>query len=189
MKQQRTLDRHALLVAAAADLLAEHGWAALTHRGLVARSGVPLASMTYYFDGVDDLVAQAAGELARRHLDRARTAVQAVPRQRAGAERTLAVVVEVLVGPAPTTRGFEAFYERYLRAGRSERLRPLVIRWNAETLDLVTEVLERTGRPATRAQVRLLVAGLDGLLVTALAEGEVDPVTVATRAAVPLLPA
>ena len=114
--------------------------------------------------------------------------VQALPRRRAGTERTLSVVVEVLVGPTPTRRGLEAYYERYLRAGRSERLRPLVTRWNAEVLDLVAEVLERAGRAATRAQVRLLVAGLDGLLVTALAEGEPDPVAVATTAALPLLP-
>lgn len=188
MKQQRTIDRHALLVTAAADLLEEQGWAALTHRGLVARSGVPLASMTYYFDGVDDLIAQAAGELARRHLERARAAVEALPRGHAVAQHSLEAVVEVLVGPAPTITGLEAYYERYLRAGRSERLRPLVVRWNDELLDLVAEVLDRTGRPGTRAQVRLLVAGLDGLLVTALAEGEPEPVSVATSAAVPLLP-
>ena len=188
MKQQRTIDRHALLVACAADLLEEQGWGALTHRGLVARSGVPLASMTYYFDGVHDLVAQAAGELARRHLDRARAVVEALPRRRSSAQHALDAVVEVLVGPAPTTLALEAFYERYLRAGRSERLRPLVVGWNAQLLELVTEVLDRTGRPGTPAQVRLLVAGLDGLLVTALAEGEPDPLAVATSAAVPLLP-
>ena len=188
MTQQRSRDRHALLVSAAADLLDEQGWAALTHRGLVARSGVPLASMTYYFDGVDDLVAQAATELARRHLDRARAVVAAVPRRRAGAARTLAVVVEVLVGPAPSRQDLAGFYERYLRAGRTERLRSVVAGWNAELITLVAEALDRTGHPASPAQVRLLVAALDGLLVTALAEGEPDPVAVATRAAAPLLP-
>ncbi len=188
MTQQRTRDRHALLVGAAADLLADQGWSALTHRGLVTRSGVPLASMTYYFDGIEDLVAQAAGELARRHLEGAQATVKALPRRRTGVDRTLTVVVEVLVGPAPTTAGLEAFYGRYLQAGRSIGLRPLVAAWNAELYGLVGEVLERAGRPGTRAQVRLLVAALDGLLVTAVAEGEPDPVAVAVRSAAPLLP-
>jgi len=144
--------------------------------------------MTYYFDGVEDLVAQAAGELARRHLDGARAIVAALPRRRAGADRTLTAVVEVLVGPAPTTAGLEAFYGRYLQAGRSTRLRPLVAAWNAELHGLVADVLERACRPATDTQVRLLVAALDGLLVTAVAECQPDPVAVAVRSAAPLLP-
>ena len=188
MRQQRTLDRHRLLVDAAADLLAEQGWSALTHRGLVARSGVPLASLTYYFDGVDDLVAQAAAELARRHLATARATVDALPRRRASAARAAALVVEVLVGPAPTVRDLRALYERYLQAGRTPALRELVRAWNADLHALVGELLDRTGRPATPRQRALLVAALDGLLVTALAEGEDDPVAVAVAAALPLVP-
>jgi len=186
--QQRTRDRHALLVSAAADLLEEQGWTALTHRGLVAASGVPLASMTYYFDGVEDLVAQAAAELARRHLDRAGANVQALPRRRTSAARAAGTVVELLVGPDPSPQALIGYYERYLRASRSPRLRELVTGWNTDLLALVADALERSGRPADRTQLRLLVAALDGLLVTALAEGEPDPVTIAVKAAIPLVP-
>lgn len=189
MTQQRTRDRHALLVNAAADLLQAQGWSALTHRGLVAASGVPLASMTYYFDGVEDLVAQAAGELARRHVDRARATVQALPRRRTSAARAAGTVVELLVGPDPSPQDLLGYYERYLRASRSPRLRELVTGWNTDLLALVADALDRSGRPADRTRLRLLVAALDGLLVTALAEGAPDPVAVAVKAITPLVPA
>lgn len=188
MRQQRTLDRHRLLVGAAADLLAEQGWAAVTHRGLVARSGVPLATLTYYFTDVDDLVTQAAAELARRHLAAARALVDGVPRRRAAPARTAALAAQVLVGADPTPQAVQALYERYLRAGRTPAVRDLVVGWNRDVHALVAEVLDRTGHPGTPAQVRLLVGALDGLVVTALAEGEPDPVAVAVRAATALVP-
>lgn len=189
MKQERTRQRHALLVGAAADLLEAEGWSALTHRGLSARSGVPLASLTYYFDGVDDLVLQAATEAARRHLERSRALVAELPHRRLSAVRAVGVVTDVLVGPVPETHQLRALYERYLRAGTTPELRALVVSWNAELLGLVREVLDRAGRPLAPARVRLLVAALDGLLVTALAEGEPDPVATAVRGAVLLLTA
>lgn len=188
MKQERARAKREHLVGAAADLLQDEGWSALTHRGLSARSGVPLASLTYYFDGVDDMVAQAASELARRHLATARATVTALPRRRASAARTAALVVEVLVGPDPTSQGLRSLYERYLQAGRTPTLAAVVRAWNAELHSLVAELLERTGRPADAARVALLVAALDGLLVTALAEGDDAPVAVAVTAALPLVP-
>lgn len=188
MKQQRTLERHAALVTAAADLLDSDGWSALTHRRLTERTGVPFTTITYYFTGIDDLVEQAAAELARRHLEQARATVEALPRRRASAVRAAGLVVEVLVGPDPTPQTLQALYGRYLRAGRTPALRALVVRWNADLHVLVAEALDRTGHPATPAQVRLLVAALDGLVVTALAEGGADPVATAVRGATPLVP-
>lgn len=188
MKQQRTLDRHVALVAAAADLLKAEGWSALTHRRLTAQTGVPFSTITYYFAGIDELVEQAAAELARRHLDQARATVEALPRRRASGVRAAALVAEVLVGPDPTPQSLQALYDRYLRAGRTPALRELVIGWNADLHLLVAELLDRTDHHATRGQVRLLVAALDGLLVTAVAEGEPDPVAVAVAAALPLVP-
>ena len=188
MKQQRTLDRHVALVAAAADLLEAEGWSALTHRRLTAQTGVPFSTITYYFAGIDELVEQAATELARRHLDRARTTVEALPRRRADAARAAALVAEVLVGPEPTPQSLQALYDRYLRAGRTPALRALVTGWNADLDLLVADVLDRTGHRATTTQVRLLVAALDGLLVTAIAEADPDPVTSAVRVAASLVP-
>lgn len=188
MKQERARHKKEHLVGAAAELLQEQGWSALTHRALSARSGVPLASLTYYFDGVDDLVAQAASELARQHLATARATVEALPRRRRSAARTAALVVQVLVGPDPAPQDLRSLYERYLQAGRTPALAAVVRTWNADLHALVAELLERAGRPADSDRVALLVAALDGLLVTALAEGSDDPVAAALAAALPLVP-
>ena len=148
---------------------------------------MPFTTITYYFVGIDELVEQAAADLARRHLDRARALVEGLPHRRASAARSTGLVVEVLVGPDPTPQSLQSLYERYLRAGRTPALRQVVTDWNAELHALAAEVLERTGRRASRTQVQLLVAALDGLLITALAEGHEDPVGYAVRVAAPLV--
>ena len=51
--------RRYALVSAAADLLCEGGFDAVRHRAVARRAGLPLASTTYYFSSLDDLIAKA----------------------------------------------------------------------------------------------------------------------------------
>src|SRR4051812_50083921 len=51
--------RRAALVEAAAKLLVEGGFDAVRHRAVAERAGLPLASTTYYFDSLEDLVTAA----------------------------------------------------------------------------------------------------------------------------------
>jgi DNA-binding transcriptional regulator YbjK len=53
------------IVAAAAELVTELGTAALSHRKVAARAGVPLGSTTQYFATLDDLRAAALEHLSR----------------------------------------------------------------------------------------------------------------------------
>lgn len=41
------------------NVVARYGVAGATHRRIAETAGVPLGSMTYYFDGIDDLLKQA----------------------------------------------------------------------------------------------------------------------------------
>ena len=50
--------RHAL-VSAAAELLNEGGFEAVRHRSVAQRAGLPLASTTYYFSSLDELIGKA----------------------------------------------------------------------------------------------------------------------------------
>ena len=50
--------RRYALVSAAADLLCEGGFDAVRHRAVARRAGLPLASTTYYFSSLDDLIAR-----------------------------------------------------------------------------------------------------------------------------------
>ncbi len=170
-----------VLRAAAADLLLDEGFDALTHRALSARSGVPLASTTHYFRTVDALAVAATEELAERWLAHARAVVDALPERRASAAATAQVLADLVLGPAPTAAGLATFYERYVQAGRVPELRALVVAWNAELRSLVATALARCGRPATPSRAALLLAALDGLALTAVAEGADDPVAAAVR--------
>lgn len=170
-----------VLRAAAADLLLDEGFDALTHRALSARSGVPLASTTHYFRTVDELAVAATEELAERWLAHARAVVEALPQRRTSATAAAQVLADLVLGPAPTPAGLASFYERYVQAGRVPALRALVVAWNAELRGLVATALSRCGRPVTPARAALLLAVLDGLALTAVAEGADDPVAAAVR--------
>uniref|UniRef100_UPI002455522B TetR family transcriptional regulator n=1 Tax=Nocardia wallacei TaxID=480035 RepID=UPI002455522B len=51
--------RRQALVAAAAELLLEGGFDAVRHRSVATRADLPLASTTYYFESLEDLIARA----------------------------------------------------------------------------------------------------------------------------------
>lgn len=170
-----------VLRTAAADLLADEGFDALTHRALSARSGVPLASTTHYFRTVDDLAVAAAEELAERWLAHARGVVAGLPQRRTSATAAARVLAELVLGPSPTPAALAAFYERYVQAGRVPELRTLVVAWNDELRGLVATASSRCGRPVTPLRAHLLLAALDGLVLTAVAEGAADPVEAAVR--------
>ena len=55
--------RREQLVEAAADLLAEEGFAAVTHRAVARRAALPPASTTYYFASREEVVAEALARL------------------------------------------------------------------------------------------------------------------------------
>jgi len=170
-----------VLRTAAADLLLDEGFDALTHRALSARSGVPVASTTHYFSTVEALVLAAAGELTERWLGQARATVLALPARRTSPTAAARTLAEVVLGPAPTVTGLTTFYERYVQAGRVPALRDQVADGNAELRVLIAQSLGRCGRPVTPSGCRLLLAALDGLVLTAVAEGAEDPVAVAVR--------
>ncbi|HET6503407.1 MAG TPA: TetR family transcriptional regulator, partial [Amycolatopsis sp.] len=51
--------RRTALIEAAYQLLVEGGFEAVRHRAVAERAGLPLASTTYYFDSLDDLICAA----------------------------------------------------------------------------------------------------------------------------------
>lgn len=183
----RGQQRLAVLEHAAAQLLAEQGWAALTHRALATRAGVGLGSTTYYFPHAEQLLVAGATQLAEQHLAASRALLAQLPERRRSAPRAARLLADLVLGPDATTSELSAFYERYVRAGQTPELRALVVRWNTELRSLVRQGLDRSGYRLDDQQVRLLVAALDGLVVSALAEDDPDPVASAVRGLTPLL--
>ncbi len=173
----RGVRRRTALVEAAADLLLEQGFGAISHRAVAARAGLPLASTTYYFDSADDLRDQALEKIADAWTARAGAVVAALPTHLdpAGAARA---VLRIIGADTPSPQML-LLYERYLEAGRHPRLRPVVVAWNGRLNELVNEVLRRADLPSGEDDARLVLAVADGVAVTALAEGAPPDVAVA----------
>jgi DNA-binding transcriptional regulator YbjK len=58
------------------DVVSERGVAGTTHRAIAAAADIPLGSMTYHFEGMDDLLAEAFTRLADRIADRFETRLE-----------------------------------------------------------------------------------------------------------------
>jgi DNA-binding transcriptional regulator YbjK len=165
----RGAQRRSALIEAAARLLLEQGLVALSHRAVAARAGLPLASTTYYFNSADDLRDAALHHIAEGWARRAGAVVDGLPARLDHAGAAEAVVA--IIGADAPSQQMLLMYERYLEAGRHERLRPVVVAWNGRLKDLVREVMDRADLPAGEDQAGLVLAVADGVAVTALAEG------------------
>lgn len=170
--------RRQALVEAAADLILEGGIESVRHRAVANRAGLPLASTTYYFDSLDDLVACAVDYNSERELDAMRAWVAEVEQRPRGLEGTADLIVELLIGPRCDDEIIDherlvSRYERCVATARYPELRDVQSRMRAEVDDFLAELLERCGRSAKPDQLRRLVAVVDGAVLGGL--GDVDP--------------
>ena len=90
--------RRYALVCAAADLLCEGGFQAVSHRTVADRAGLPLASTTYYFSSLEELIETAVEYLGRGEVAALRARLQELPRRRRGAEAAADLLVDLLAG-------------------------------------------------------------------------------------------
>jgi DNA-binding transcriptional regulator YbjK len=162
--------RRYALVSAAADLLCEGGFDAVRHRAVARRAGLPLASTTYYFSSLDDLIAKAVEHVGTREAQQLRDRAEALSRRRRGAESTADVLVDLLVGETPerVTEQLISRYERYIACARQPSLRDIQRRILQQRTDAVVEVVTRSGRAVRAELLTALVCAVDGAVVAAL---------------------
>src|ERR1700752_1890458 len=118
--------RRYALVSAAAELLCEGGFEAVRHRAVARRAGLPLASTTYYFSSLDDLIPSAGAHLGMRGGAQRRPQVPPLSRRRRGPETTADLLVDLLVGSESGPRLTEqriSRSERYIACARQPALR------------------------------------------------------------------
>ncbi len=175
--------RRAALVAAAAELLGSGGFDAVRHRAVAERAGLPLASTTYYFASLDDLVVAAMERRGRDELAEVRAELDALPAD-AGVEAVVELVLDQLLG-RESRRSLEAVvlrYERFVGAGRRPYLGPLMREMRGEFDALLVDVLARAGVALDPKALLRLVAVVDGTVVNGFIEADPDP-RAAARAA------
>lgn len=146
-------DRRDHLVEAALAVVARHGVAGTTARLIAAEADVPLGSVSYHFDGVEDLLACAWRRLADRMAQRYAAHFAAVT-DRGGFVDAVTALIHDDAGGDPTE--WAASYELYGAALRRPELRELTEAW----MQTSRTVLERYVDPLTARGLDALVEGL-----------------------------
>jgi DNA-binding transcriptional regulator YbjK len=173
--------RRYALVSAAAELLCEGGFEAVRHRAVARRAGLPLASTTYYFSSLDDLIASAVAHIGMLEVAQLRAEVAALSRRRRGPETTADLLVDLLVGSESDhlTEQLISRYERYIACARQPALRDIQRRNLHHRVDAISEAIERSGRSVRLELVSALICAIDGAVVSALVDDQEDPRAVA----------
>lgn len=146
-------DRKSRIIDAAIGVIADHGVTGTTSRRIAAAADVPLGSITYHFDSLEDLIEQAF----RRHAE------QMSPRYEAHFENVTdlagfadAVTDLIHGGAGGDQRDWAVAYELYLAALRDPTLRTVTEAWMRRS----RAVLERFVDPVTARAVDALNEGL-----------------------------
>jgi len=144
-------DRKDRIIDAALDVIADHGVRGTTHRLIAAAADVPLGSLTYHFDSLDDLLLQAFTRHAalmatayERHFDGVRT------------RDDLVQAIANLVLGADADRDSAINFELYLAAVHNPALRSVTQGW----MESSRAVLHRYLDPVTARGVDALIEGL-----------------------------
>jgi AcrR family transcriptional regulator len=163
------------LLGAAAELIAERGWAAVSTRVLAERAGVAAGLVHYHFASVQALLTEAAVGVMREAtvalgstLRRARTPAEAV--------ELLATSLDGYTGSDPSSL---LFVETYLAAARDPELRGAVAEVFAEFRTQLAAWLGEHGVTAPEATAAVLGAAVDGLVLQRALDPAVTAETVA----------
>jgi TetR/AcrR family transcriptional regulator, regulator of biofilm formation and stress response len=155
-----TLARRDAVLDAAISLIGERGLGAVTHRAVAAEAGLPLATTSYFFASIDDLLVEAMRRVADKAIaDLEATAARVAAEPREPQEAMEEFVAVLLAEPEAAT---VAQFETYLEAARRPELRPEVERVLDAFEELVRAALDSLDAPAPRNAARAFVALADG---------------------------
>lgn len=142
-------DRRSRIIDACLDVIAAHGVAGTSHRKVAAHADVPLGSMTYHFDGLDDLLLAAFTRFTDQQS--ARYAEHLVDRGDVGS-----AVVELIRDTLTDQRDLILTQELYTLAAREPSFRVLTKAW----MNRSRATLEQHLDPLT---ARMLDAVIEGV--------------------------
>lgn len=138
---------------AAIRVIAAHGIEALTHRKVAAEAEVPLGSTTYYFAGLDDLIAAALTEAADSNVAELREWNRALTED---ADLAAALADFVLSSITEQRANTIAEYNLYAVALHRPHLRKAAADWDQALAEIFTE---RTD-PVTGRMIATLTCGI-----------------------------
>ncbi|WP_246160187.1 TetR/AcrR family transcriptional regulator [Aureimonas fodinaquatilis] len=152
-KRRHDPERRNRIIQAALNVVAEHGVDGTSHRRVAAEANVPLGSMTYHFNGMDDLLftafEQFTQSVAARFQDRL-NAAQTV-------EEARSAVVDLICGDVwVSPRNMTLTFELYAYANRKPAVRSIMSKWMAGS----RKALSRHFDAATSRALDMAIEGI-----------------------------
>jgi DNA-binding transcriptional regulator YbjK len=120
MTSARGTNRRESLLRAAIEVVAERGVAGVTHRAVTERAGVPLATASYYFSSIDELVYEALEQFAEQRMRLLVQALTGALEHGGTVGEALQALLAVMSNLPLTDR--MAFYEILCNAPRATRI-------------------------------------------------------------------
>ncbi|GAA2055586.1 TetR family transcriptional regulator [Williamsia deligens] len=148
----------------------EGGFDAVRHRAVADRAQLPLASTTYYFESLEDLVVEAVTHVSHHDEDAIRDRATHLARRRRGCEASAEALADVFVGSDEDRDLLVTRCETVVLAQRFPRLRPLLANRGKLIGELHHEVLGKSHRSPTPGGVAHLMAVEEGAVVRALSD-------------------
>jgi AcrR family transcriptional regulator len=159
------------LLDAAATLIPERGWTAVTTRAVAERAGVRPGLVHYHFPSVEAVLVAAVVRVAQQVVGGAQRAVEAAPDLGAGVDALLTSVT----APAPDDPATLLLTEAALASSRIPSLRQALTAVLSGLRDAVADWLADADHPGdVAATAAVLVAALDGLAVHRAIDPDLD---------------
>ena len=176
MVQGRGADRQQLMVDAAARLLIDEGFEAITHRRVADAAGVPRGSASYYFPTTSGLRAVAVRAAEDLRVASAREYADALPRRKRSSRGTARELIATAFAPRVDDTVVATRLDPMTAALRDPELAPIMHEHRPGILAALGTTLERSGHGGV-TDLDLLAHLLDAALVTAASgpgEGVID---------------
>ncbi|MGG5836557.1 TetR/AcrR family transcriptional regulator [Huaxiibacter chinensis] len=151
--------RRERILQATLDTIAEHGINAVTHRKIATCAGVPLGSMTYYFDGMESLLEEAFVWFTQQMSCQYRDYFADVT----GPEMACEAIATLIYSSEVTTpRNMELMYQLYASMNRSTALKTVMQDW----MKTSQTTLEQWFDPVTTRALDAFIEGMTLHFVT-----------------------
>lgn len=169
--QDRSTQRQRAMVGAAARLLIEQGFGAVTHRQVARAAGLPQGSASYYFPTSASLVAAAVEAAEDLRANAAQEHADGLARRARSTTATARELIETLYAPHVDDAVVEVRLDPMLTAMRDAALRPIMRASRPRLLAALRTVLDASGYDDVE-DVDLLAHVVDAALVAAAAEDD-----------------
>ena len=159
--------RRVTLLRAALDVIAERGVGGTTHRAVAQAADVPVATTTYYFSSLDDLLESALSLYVEDEVARIGTVAERLVAVEGDTDEIIRAVAGELASTPPSPQ-----FDLYVEAARRPALRAEVQRSLDAYRGLAEGLLRHVGARDPEAAAPLVVALLDGFAVQHVAIGD-----------------